>query len=82
MCATTEGVVYVLWCCSDAPCHTWSCGWRGVLVLVVSLGIEGRGLGDLEFRCDLIPIVEIVAQSDVSYAALARIVRIVPVWVV
>jgi hypothetical protein len=35
MCATVEGVVSVLWCCSDASCHTWSCGWRGVLVLVV-----------------------------------------------
>jgi hypothetical protein len=33
-----------------------------------------------ELRYDLIPIVGIVAKSDVSYAAQARIVRIVPVW--
>jgi hypothetical protein len=35
--ATIEGVVSVLWCYSDASCHTWFCGWRGygVLVLVV-----------------------------------------------
>jgi hypothetical protein len=35
MCAIVEGVISVLWCCSDAPYHTWSCGWRGVLILVV-----------------------------------------------
>jgi hypothetical protein len=35
MCATVEGVVSVLWCCSDTPCHTWSYGWRGMLILVV-----------------------------------------------
>jgi hypothetical protein len=35
MCTTIEGVVSVLWCCSDAPFHTWSIGWHGILVLVV-----------------------------------------------
>jgi hypothetical protein len=35
MWATIEGVVSVLWCCSDAPYHTWFYGWRGMLVLVV-----------------------------------------------
>jgi hypothetical protein len=25
----------VLWCCSDASCHTWSCSRRDVFVLVV-----------------------------------------------
>jgi hypothetical protein len=32
---TIEGVVSVFWCCSDAPCHSWSCSRRGMLVLVV-----------------------------------------------
>jgi hypothetical protein len=35
LCATVEGVVFVLWCHSDIPCRTGSCGWRGMLVLVV-----------------------------------------------
>jgi hypothetical protein len=35
MCATVDGVVSILWCCSDAPCHTWSCSRCGVFVLVV-----------------------------------------------
>jgi hypothetical protein len=43
---TVDGVFSILWCCSDAPCHTWSCGWHGygMLVLVVLIGIENRGL--------------------------------------
>jgi hypothetical protein len=44
-CATAEGVVSVFWHTSIVPCHTWFCSRRGVFVLVVSLSIEGRGLG-------------------------------------
>jgi hypothetical protein len=44
-CATAEGVVSVFWHSSVVLCHTWFCSRRGVFVLVVSLSIEGRGLG-------------------------------------
>jgi hypothetical protein len=32
---TVGGVVSVLRCCSDAPCHTWSCSQHDMFVLVV-----------------------------------------------
>jgi hypothetical protein len=35
MCTTVGGVVSVLRCCSDAPCHTWSYSRRGVFILIV-----------------------------------------------